>query len=314
MLRNVRTMMGGNDRAVSTHPRTSKESSSGRRGRRSVRPWFGYLVVAAVASFAAACGGGGGNLPAGSLPTSTTSVSPTSAEAAPPVSTSVPPVTDAPTTQAPATTAPSTTTVPTTEVPTTEVPTTAVPVPSSTATTVTTTTPATGTTTTPSSVPAATQTTSTPWGWIIAGIVIAVAIITGLVLLLLARSRREAMAAWVAQARPAYDHATLTRTLLLSDAAHDPGSRQSVHAEVDRVTTELQTVADSAPNPEAQRATTSVAEALRGLAFAGEAERLMYEAVPGPTGEQLAQADQSRRTQVAQLDTALAALQRQLVA
>ncbi len=292
---------------MSTHPRTSKESSSGRRGRRSVRPWFGYLVVAAVASFAAACGGGGGNLPAGSLPTSTTSVSPTSAEAAPPVSTSVPPVTDAPTTQAPATSAPSTTTVPTTAVPTT-----AVPAPSSTAAATTTTAaPTTGTTITPSSVPAATQTTSTPWGWIIAGIVIAVGIVTGLILLLLARSRRQAMAAWVAQARPAYDHATLTRTLLLSDAAHDPGSRQSVHAEVDRVTTELQTLADSAPNQEAQRATTSVSEALRGLAFAGEAERLMYEAVPGPTGEQLAQADQSRRTQVAQLDTALSALQRQ---
>jgi len=139
-----------------------------------------------------------------------------------------------------------------------------------------------------------------------------IAIITGLFLLLRARSRRQAQLAWSEQARPAYEQATLTRTLLLSGAAHDPASRQSLSEQLERVTTGLQRVADSAPGEEAQRAATSVAEGLRGLAFAVEAERLMHESAYAPTGEQLAQADQGRRSQVTQLDGALSSLRDQI--
>jgi hypothetical protein len=53
---------------------------------------------------------------------------------------------------------------------------------------------------------------------------------------------------------------------------------------------------------------TAVATALRGLAFAVEADRLLRHGTSPPTGAQLAQADEARRARGSELSTALARL------
>jgi hypothetical protein len=51
-----------------------------------------------------------------------------------------------------------------------------------------------------------------------------------------------------------------------------------------------------------------VAAALRGLAFAVEADRLLRQGTTAPTGTQLAQADEARRARNSELGAALARL------
>jgi hypothetical protein len=104
----------------------------------------------------------------------------------------------------------------------------------------------------------------------------------------------------------------LARDLALNTgSAPDTAERRAaLQRQVDAAAGGLAAVASSAPE-EAQRiAASSSADALRGLMFAFEADRLLRDGAHPPTGEQLAQADQAVQDRRAQLDAALAALDR----
>ena len=74
----------------------------------------------------------------------------------------------------------------------------------------------------------------------------------------------------------------------------------------------LNRIAESAPSDEATAAVNVVAENLRGLSFAQEAADLLRSGPMSPTGDQLALADQTSRTQLTQLDAAIAGLRAQV--
>jgi hypothetical protein len=202
------------------------------------------------------------------------------------------------TTAAPTTTAPpvTTTTVPAT--------TTTAPPPS-------TTHPARTTTTTPSTTtphPASTS-SKTPWGLIALIVVLVIAI--GLVALLLrSRKNKGIEADWHRAVVPALSDAQLARDAVISENAMsaDPNLRGAVQVQVDRAAAELERVARAAPDPHAGGLATEAAGALRGLAFAVEADRLLHQGATAPTGVQLAEADEARRTRNSELSAALSRL------
>lgn len=214
------------------------------------------------------------------------------------------------TTVAPTTTiAPTTTTVPAT--------TTTVPATTTTtrpATTTTTSHPSTTTTTHPATttttVPVAPAKSSTPWGLILLIVAILAAIVL-VVLLLRSRNKDAAMATWRRRAMPALTDARLAREALLSASAtaEDPELRGAIQVQVDKAATALEQSGQSSPEPGAGGAATTAAGALRGLAFAVEADRLLRNGAAAPTGVQLAQADEARRARDAELQAALARLQ-----
>jgi hypothetical protein len=208
-------------------------------------------------------------------------------------------VPDTTTTVAPTTTlAPTTTTVAPT---TTTHPSTTTSTSTSTSTTVAPTTTTTPTTTTAS---------KTPWGLIILVVVLVLAII-GVILLLVSRNRKSAEGAWRRRAVPALTDARLAREALLSPSAvaDDPELRAAVAVQVERASTALDQAGSTAPDPAAGGSATTAAGALRGLAFAIEADRLLRHGAAAPTGVQLAQADQARRDRDGELQGALARLQ-----
>ena len=127
-----------------------------------------------------------------------------------------------------------------------------------------------------------------------------------LVLLLLARSRRAARAAWSRAARPALQQASSARELLLEpEARSTPEGRESVDAQVDRASQALDQVMTSAPDDASRLAASTTASSLRGLMFAVEAERLLRSGGQSPTADQLAQADEAHRARSRELDAAL---------
>ena len=201
------------------------------------------------------------------------------------------------------TTVPDTTT--TTVAPTTT--TTTVPPTTTTSTPSTTTRPSTTTTTT---VPATTTSSKTPWG-LIALIVVLVLAIIGVILLLVSRRRKTAEDAWRRRAAPALSDARLAREALLSPSAvaDDPELRGAVAVQTEKAAVALDRAGSTAPDPSAGGTATTAAGALRGLAFAIEADRLLRHGAAAPTGVQLAQADQARRDRDAELQGALARLQ-----
>jgi hypothetical protein len=200
---------------------------------------------------------------------------------------------------------------------TTTPPTTTTTPPTTTSTSTTTTTPPTTTTssstTTTSTTLApliATDTSSkTPWALIIVIVVLVLAI--GLVVLLLAaRKRRGVEEAWRRAVVPALSDAQLARATLLSDNAvsDDAEVRGAVAIQVERAAMALDHTERSAPDPEAGAMATTASGALRGLAFAIEADRLLRHGTAAPTGMQLAQADEARRARSAELTSALVRL------
>ena len=213
-----------------------------------------------------------------------------------PVSTS----TLAPTTTAPPVT--TTTTVPPTTT-TTVPPTTSTTHPEQ--TTTTSTVPRT-TTTAPKST---TTSSTTPWG-LIALIVVLVVLIVLIALLLRSRKRKAVEAEWHRAVVPALSDAQLARDAVLSDNAmsDDPALRGAVEVQVEKAATALERVARAAPDPPAGGLATEAAAALRGLAFAVEADRLLHQGASAPTGVQLAQADEARRSRYSELSGALASL------
>ena len=268
----------------------------------------GGVVLSIAAVLPAACGSGGrleGAVtsitrpsPSSTVARPTTSLRPTTTAEGPtttggsegPITT----VTDAPTTgvAAPTTAAP-TTAAPTTAAPTTEAPTTAAP-----------------TTTVAPAAPKSSS--STPWGWIIAGIAIAAAIIGLIVWLVSRRNRKRALVAWRSGAESALDSANLARTLLPAAGQDVPDSAhwQAVHERVETAAQSLDQSAGRAPTPEGAQASRTAADKLRGLWFALESDRLLREGTTPPTPEQLAQADTVTRARGSELDTALADLER----
>jgi hypothetical protein len=212
-------------------------------------------------------------------------------------------VADTTTTTVPVTT---TTAPPTTLAPTTTTSSTAPATTSSRpARTTTTTVPATTTTTRPQ-----TQASSnTPWALIAVIIVLVIAIVV-VALLMRSRKRRGVEAEWRRAVVPALSDAQLARESLAGGnaASEDPEVRGAVAVQVERAAVALDGAARKAPDPEARSMTTSAAGALRGLAFAIEADRLLRHGTSAPTGVQLAQADQARRDRSTELNTALARL------
>jgi hypothetical protein len=218
---------------------------------------------------------------------------------------------------------------------TTTVPVTTTTLPVTTTTTVpvttTTTVPRTTTTTTvprtTTTVPRSTTTTSTTTpkktgsrglsGTAVALIIVAVVVVLAVILLLVLLSRRkrlQAAGAWRRSVLPAVSDAHLARDALLSANAmsDDPELRGSVEVQVDRAARALEQAAPSAPDEVTQNATSSVARSLRGLAFAVEADRLLRHGAGAPTGVQLAEADDARRSRLAELDGSLSRLSTQL--
>jgi hypothetical protein len=199
-----------------------------------------------------------------------------------------------------------TTTPPTTLAPTTTTTTSTVPVTTSSRPARTTTTvPATTTTTRPQ----APASSNPPWALIAVIIVLVIAIVL-VALLMRARKRRGIESEWRRAVVPALSDAQLARESLASGnaASEDPEVRAAVAVQVERAAVALGGAARQAPDPEARAMATSAAAALRGLAFAIEADRLLRQGTSAPTGVQLAQADQARRDRSTELNTALARL------
>jgi hypothetical protein len=288
-------------------------------------------VLAIAAAVPAACSSGGGigsSLPSITRPPSasttvprpTTSLRPTTTAQGPtttggqegPITT----VTDAPTTAAPTTASPPTTGVaaPTTAAPTTAAPPTAAPTTSAPTTAApTTSAPTTAAPTTTTVAPAAPKSSSsTPWGWIIAGIAIAAAVIGLIVWLVTRRNRTKALAAWRHDTESSLDSAHLARTLLpaAGQDVPDPAHWQAVHERVEQAAQSLDQSGTRAPTPEGAVAARTAADKLRGLWFALESDRLLREGAQPPTPEQLAQADTVTRARGSELDAALADLDR----
>jgi len=208
----------------------------------------------------------------------------------PVTTTTVPPTTSTSTSTTTSTTQPtSTTTVP----PTTS---------TSTSTTTTTTTPA----------PAATKSgglTGTAVALIVLAIMLVVAVIL-VAVLFRRRTRRQAANDWRGSVLPAVVDARLARESLLSGNAmsDNPELRGSVDIQVDRAAQALEHASRHAPDEQAQNATDAVAGSLRGLAFAIEADRLLRHGAGSPSGMQLAETDEARRSRLSELDAALARL------
>jgi hypothetical protein len=135
-----------------------------------------------------------------------------------------------------------------------------------------------------------------------------------LVALASARKRRQAEQEWQPIASSALTAAQLARDAVLTQsAAPDDQSRLfAIQRQVDGATESLQRAVETAPDDVARQASTSTADALRGLAFAIESERLLHDRTVAPTGEQLAQADEARRARSADLEVALSRLKERI--
>jgi len=204
-----------------------------------------------------------------------------------------------------------TTTVPATTT-TTAAPTTTT-VPATTSTSRVTTTTRDIATTTTTMAPVTPTSSSFPWGLVLLIVAIVAAIVL-VALLLRSRSKGAAIETWRKRSLPALTDARLAREALLSASAvaDDPELRGAVQVQVDRAATALEEAGRAAPEPGAGGSATTAAGALRGLAFAVEADRLLRHGAAAPTGVQLAQADEARRARDAELQVALARFESQV--
>jgi hypothetical protein len=212
----------------------------------------------------------------------------------------------------PSTTLPEVTTTTPAVTTTTPAVTTTTPAVTTTTPAVTTTTPAVTTTTpaTTTTTPAAVTTSSTPWGWIVAGIALLVALIF-LVLLLRRRNQERALDAWRHETEGAVDAARVVQGLLplsgqdISDSVH----WQSTREQVEQAAALLDQSSTRAPTHEAASSARRTAGAMRELAFALESGRLLRESTSPPTAEQLVESDAATRARTANLEVALASLE-----
>jgi hypothetical protein len=224
-----------------------------------------------------------------------------------------------PTTDTSTTTAASDESTTTAPLPTTTLPVATSAAPPTTSTPSTTSAPSTSTstsTTTPSSTttkaPAATSSSSSvPWGWIVAGVLIAAALIIIAIVLIQRNNRIRALQAWRQHSESALDAAHLAANLLprsgqdVPDLAH----WQDVRERVEQAAQALERSSATSPTEEGALAATTAAETLRGLFFALDSDRLLRDGAVAPTTEQLVQADAVTRARRTDLDNALARLE-----
>jgi hypothetical protein len=209
----------------------------------------------------------------------------------------------------------------TTTVPDTTTTTVAPTTTTSSSTTTTTTHPTTTTSTSSSTTTSSTTTTTAPLvttqhtsssvPWVLIAVIVVVLLLIALVAaLLVSRNRKSALDAWRRRTLPALSDAQLAREALLSPSAlaDDAELRGAVSVQAERAAAALEQAASTAPDPAAGGSATTAAGALRGLAFAVEADRLLHHGAAAPTGVQLAQADEARRARDAELQGALARL------
>jgi len=199
-----------------------------------------------------------------------------------------------------ATTLPTTTTTLAPTTTTTVAPTTTTQAP--TTTTTTTTTPTTTTTAATSSSSAST------WAWILGSIAVLALIAAAVAALIGASRRKQATDTWIPSARAGLETASLARTLLVAQPTGGDEQVTQVRAQAEDAARTLDRSAANAPDEQSRQATSSVAEGLRGVVFALEAERLLRSGVTPPTAAQLAEADVARRRRAGELDASLAQL------
>jgi len=142
-------------------------------------------------------------------------------------------------------------------------------------------------------------------------VVVLVLAILGVLLLYRSRTKKAAADAWRRRALPALSDARLARDALLSPSAtsDDAELRGAVAVQAERAAAALDHAGSTSPDPAAGGSATTAAGALRGLAFAVEADRLLRHGAAAPTGVQLAEADAARRDRDGELQRALARLQ-----
>jgi hypothetical protein len=248
-----------------------------RRARRTVLLVVAVFAIVAMAAVAAAAIG---------------EQRPAQVTTAPPAASTL-----APTTVATTTVATSTTELPTTTEPATTTP--------------SSTTPSSTTTTTVPTASTSSGSGSAPWGWIIAILaVIAVALI--IVLVLLRRSSNSTKSEWKDSAASALRDADLARDILADEARPgDPEDATRVTAvrdTIERVASQFDQLAASAPNDDMRRSSIAMASSLRGYFFALEAEQMMHNAPTTPTADQLGTADATKRARAAELEAAATAI------
>jgi hypothetical protein len=217
----------------------------------------------------------------------------------------------------PATTTVTTTTDPATTTSTTQAATTTTTEPATTSTTqaatTTTTEPATTTSTKPvttTTTPPATTTSTTSsstWWWLALALVLAAVILTLIVLGVQRRNRNRAELTWQSESVGALDGARLARGLLPASGSEiiDATHWRSVRERVEQSAQSLDRAGAAAPSARDAGFARTTAEALRGLVFALEADRLLRDGAQAPSPEQLGQADATTRARTADLDTAL---------
>ncbi len=91
----------------------------------------------------------------------------------------------------------------------------------------------------------------------------------------------------------------------------EPERRDAVRTQIESGAQALDELVKSAPDDASRGAASSSAAALRGLMFAVEADRLLRSREKSPTADELAQADEAKRTRVQELDVALEELTNQ---
>jgi hypothetical protein len=105
----------------------------------------------------------------------------------------------------------------------------------------------------------------------------------------------------------------MARNLLTGDGKDvEPERREAVRTQIETAAQALDGLVMSAPDDASRRAVSSSAAALRGLMFAGEADRLLRSREKSPTADELAQADEAQRLRVRELDAALEELTKQV--
>jgi hypothetical protein len=192
---------------------------------------------------------------------------------------------------------------------TTAVPTTVTTAPATTTTTrpprTTTTSTTTTAPTTTTSVPTTTTSSTSPWWWVLLAVLLALAVLL-VVLLARRRSSSRAMGGWRREVAPAVEQARLARSMLQAGTVDVHSEQwQSVRNRTEDAARSLERAAAHAPSDDGRLRSRRTAEALRGLAFAVEANALVRNERPPPTGEQLLEADAAIRSRAADLDASL---------
>jgi hypothetical protein len=125
------------------------------------------------------------------------------------------------------------------------------------------------------------------------------------------RNRRRSRERWRNETANALDATHLAMNLLPTSGVNIPDivHWQSVRDRVEQAARSLDHSAAIAPDDEGRDAARRAAEALRGLVFALEADRLLRDGAQPPTPEQLADADLTTRTRRTELQVALRRLE-----